>query len=444
MADETKLKKFIRTLPKVYKPGNNPVLTALLKGFAGADDEINQQIQNTKAQLFVRTAEGQNLDKLANSLGVSRPVSLGLTDSEYQSLIPNLSLKAKQIRKTFYDTAEIFWGTLFVYTNVQTRNFAPFNVSVGDMIEVAVDNKPSQRVKVVAGEIATNGAATAEEMVAILSKLDGIVPSIVTDALTGQLAVNLRVETPGPSGALEIIASPMVGTSKMDFEVKKHELIQRDQRVAIYEIRPNEVLIEIPAVVPALKRTLKGSHHLHTDGTLEQPVPPENGIWVGSFAYDPSGAQQTFTVSRQSAISEEGLTKGNVYTKITVDDTVNFIDQSGFLVFGWGLESQEQPVRFRGVPNSKTVLLDPSYVFKNDQPIGTPINVLAEQRPYVPRRDGTDLAIYLTSPSDAREVVQRILASLAAAGVIVNFVILAPKYKYLIDNPYLSEDDAGQ
>lgn len=441
---ESKLKKYIRTIPKVFKPGQNPVLTALLKGFAGADDEINQQIQNTKAQLFVRTAEGQNLDKLANSLGVSRPVSLGLTDAEFQSLIPNLSLKAKQIRKAFYDTAEIFWGTYFIYTNVQTSNFAPFNVSVGDIIEVAVDNKPSQKVKVVAGEIAVNGAATADEMVAILSKIDGVIPSIVADALTGQLAINLRTMTPGPSGALEILASPMVGVSKMDYEIGKHELIQRDQRVAIYEIRPNEVLIEIPAVVPALKRTLKGSHHFHTDATLEPPVPPGNGVWAGSFVYDANGSQQTFTVSRQNAVSEEALSKGNVYTKLTVDDTVNFTAQSGFLIFGWGLKSQEQPVRFRGVPNSKTILLDPSYVFKNDQPIGTPVNVLIDQKPYVPRRDGTDLAIYLTSPSDAREVVQRILASLAAAGVIVNFVILAPKYKYLIDNPYLTDDDAGQ
>jgi hypothetical protein len=440
---ETKLKKFIRTLPKIYKAGNNPVLTALLKGFAGADDEISQQIQNTKAQLFVRTAEGQNLDKLANSLGVSRPVSLGLTDPEFQSLIPNLSLKAKQIRKTFYDTAEIFWGTLFIHTNVQTANYAPFNVSIGDIIQVTVDNGTVQEAKAVTGDIVTNGAATAQEIVNILSKINGVTASIVTDALTGQLAVNLRTNTPGPTGALEIVTSAMVGPTKLDFEIKKHELIQRDQRVAIYEIRPNEVLIEIPAIVPALKRTLKGSHHFHSDSTIETAVAPENGIWQGSFMFDSSGTQQTFTVSRQSAISEEQLNKGNVYTKLTVDDTVKITEQSGFLVFGWGMSTQEQPVKFRGVPNSKTILLDPSYVFQNDQPVGTPVNVLVDQKPYAPKRNGNDLAIYMTSPSDARQVVQTILASLAAAGVIVNFVILAPKYKYLIDNPYLSDDDAG-
>ena len=441
---DSKFDKYVRTLPKIFKPGINPVITALLRGFAGADDEISQQIQNTKAQLFVRTAEGQNLDKLANSLGVSRPVSLGLTDTEFQNLIPNLSLKAKQIRKTFYDTAEIFWGTLFIFTNVQTKNFEPFNVSVGDTIKVAVDNKAPQEVKVVAGEIAVNGSATAEEMVAILSKIDGAIPSIFEDTTSGNVSINLRTSTPGPSGALEIFASSMVGTSKMDFEVKKHELIQQSQRVAIYEIRPNEVLIEIPAIVPSLKRTLKGSHHFHEDATIEPPEPPANGVWAGSFLFDAAGSQQSFTVSGQAAKTEEVIQKGNVYTKLTVDDTVSFLGQSGQLIFGWGTESQEQPVRFRGVPNSKTLLLDPSYIFQKDQPIGTTVNVLVDQKPLTPRRDGSDLAIYLTSPSDARLVVQRILASLAAAGIIVNFVILAPDFKYLVDNPYLEEDDAGQ
>jgi hypothetical protein len=439
---DSKLKKYLRTIPKVFKPGSNPVLNALLQGFAGADDEISTQIQNTKAQLFVRTAEGQNLDKLANSLGVSRPVSLGLTDAEYQNLIPNLSLKAKQIRKTFYDTAEVFWGPLFIYTNAQTANYGPFNVSLGDSFEISIDNKDPEKVKVLAGDIAINGAATAQEIVNILSRIDGITVTIQTDALTGDEAVNIRTNTPGAAGALQIYASSMVGASKLDFKIKKYEIIQQPQRVVIYEIRPNEVLIEIPAIVPALRRTLKGSHHLHADATLEGPVAPGNGIWQGSFLYDSSGTQQTYTVSRQKAETEEALTKGNVYTKVTVDDTVNITSSSGFLIFGWGLDSEEQPVKFRGVPNSKTVLLDPSYVFKKNQPIGTPINVIADQKPYKPRRDGTDLAIYLTSPSDAREVVQKIIASLAAAGVIVNFVVLAPDYIYHIDNPYLSTDDA--
>ena len=96
------------------------------------------------------------------------------------------------------------------------------------------------------------------------------------------------------------------------------------------------------------------------------------------------------------------------------------------------------------IPNSKNVLIDPSHIFQNDHPIGTYVNVLSELKNYIPRRSGIDLPIYLTSPSGARDAVEIILQGLAAAGVIINFVVLAPTYKYLQDNPYIDEDNAPE
>lgn len=437
-----KREKFIRTIPKVFKPATNPVVKALVEAFSAQDEEIVNQIQEAKAQLFVRTAEGTYLDRLANARGVSRPASLGLTDPEFQELIPNLSLKAKQIRKTFYDTADVFWGKLFSRANVESSNFAPFNVSVGDTIGVKIDNGAVQEVKVLSGEIATNGAATVEEMVDILGRIEGATISIIEDSVTGNKSINIRTNTPGPRGSVEILDGySMVGSSKLDLEIKSHELLDQAQRVMIYELRPNELTIEVPAIVPALRRTLKGSHHFHTDGTLHSPS-TEN--FKGSFFFDPDGLSSSYTVTGQKTEISLGetLMAGNVYTKVTVDDASGFETTSGYLIFGWGTDKEEQPVGFRGVPNSKTILLDPSYTFQNTHGAGTSVNVLSSLSAYKPRKDGTDLAIYLTSPSDAREVVQNILKTLAAAGVIVNFVILAPDYVYLQDNPYLTSDDA--
>ena len=83
---QSKINRFYRSIPRIYKPGENPVITALLKAFAASDCETAQQIQNTKAQLFIKTAEGVPLNQLANSLGVSRPVELGLTDDDLGNL----------------------------------------------------------------------------------------------------------------------------------------------------------------------------------------------------------------------------------------------------------------------------------------------------------------------------------------------------------------------
>lgn len=442
VSEDDKFKRLVRSFPKVYKASENKVLKALLGAIAKSDAEVSTQIDNTKAQLFVRTAEGQNLDRLANSLGVSRPPELGLDDPTFQELIPNLSLKPKQIRKAFYDTGDVFWGPLFSRANIQTQNFAPYNLSTGDEIEVKIDDGGVQTIKILAGEIDTDGAATDEEVTAILNRIEGATAEIIKDQITGDSAINVRTDTPGPRGAVTFFTSTGIGASKLDFETGKIELRQQAQRYQIYQIYENEIIIEIPAIVPALRRVLKGSHHFHQDSTLESPVPPENGIWQGSFFYDPNGTQQSFTVTGQNARLDTGIFANNVYTSIVVDDNSSFTESQGLLVFGWGTEREEQPVRYRGIPNSKTILIDPSYVFQFDHPANEYVNVISESKAYEPTRDGEDLPIFLTSPAGARDAVEEILRTLAAAGIIVRFVVLAPEYKYLQDNPYLFDDDA--
>jgi len=436
------LKKKIDTVPKIYRPEFNPVIAALLKALAQSDDNIVTQIQNAKNQLFVRTATGQDLDRLANSLGVSRPKNLGLTDSEYQELIPNLSLKPKQIKKAFYDTADVFWGPLFSRANLTTGNTATFNISGGEEIKVKVDNGETQTIKILTGEIATDGAATAEEVVAILNRIKGATAEVLEDSVTGDKSVNLRTNTPGSVGSLEFLASSAIGSTKLNFKIGKVDILDLDQRVSLYNITPNEIIIEIPAAVPTLRRTLRGSHHFHTDGTLEPPRGTEQGIWAGSFLFNPNGSGGSFTVTGQKVTLQQNLTAGTVYTSILVDDTSGILDPTGNLIFDFGKNNEEVPVGFRGIPNSNTILVDPGYTFTKDHAIGESVNVISAQSSHTPSRDGNDLAIYLTSPSGARQVVEEILETLKAAGIVITFVVLAPEYRYLCDNPYITDDDA--
>lgn len=437
------LNRYIDTIPKAFGPETSRVLHALLVALAAHDDTIEDAIALGKDQLFVRTATGKDLDVLGNSRGVQRPPTLGLSDHDFQELIPNLSLKPKQIRKAFYDTADVFWGPLFSRANLNSHNIAPFDVSTDDTISISVDGGPVQTVKVLAGDIQALGLATAEEIQTILSKIKGVTASVIVDSVTGDKTVNIRTNTPGSVGSLEFQdTSTMISPSKLDMDLGKFNILNLDQRVAVYNVRPNELFIEIPSVVPALRRTLRGSHHFHADATLEAPVAPTNGVWQGSFFYNPTGSENTITVSSQRCAIQQTLDKESVYTSVAVDDNSSFTSPSGFVIFDFGTDQQEGPVRYRGIPNSNTILLDPSYVFKFDHAIGTIINVVSKEKPYIPRIEGTDLAIYLTSPSNARIIVQQILESLAAAGILVTFKILSPKYKYLLDNPYITEDDA--
>lgn len=333
---------------------------------------------------------------------------------------------------------DTFWGPLFSRANIQTANTEPFNISVGDHLGISIDNGPVQDIQALAGDIAVNGAATAEEIAAILSRIEGGTVSVIEDQVTGDKSINIRTDTPGARGSVQVFTTPtptMIGTGKLEFSLKKNRISDLPQRTVLYEIRPRELIIELPAIVPALRRTLRGSHHFHADSTIEPPVAPANGIWQGSFLFSPGGV--SYTVTSAKAQIQENLVAGNVYTKVTVDDASDFPNEPGFLIFDWGNSKEEQPVKYIGRPNNSTILLDPGHVFQKTHLNGSYVNVIrSDLKPAIPRVTGEDLAIYLTSPGGARLIVQDLLKKLAAAGVILNFVILLPDYAYLCDNPY--------
>lgn len=428
-----KLDKFIKFMPKELKPGFNPVLNALLRAWAGQDEEIMQQLINTKAQLFVKTAEGTYLDRLASNFGVSRPFSLGLLDEDFQQLIPNLSLKQKQITKSFYDTMDVFWGPEFSRANVTSTVVQPYNVSAGDSFELRVDGGATQKVTIAPGDTRFPGAATAAELVRVLSRLTGITVTAAQDPASVDIRLNIRTNTPGTRGSIEFLSGfGALGITQNN----KYRVTDLAQRSVLYQINAGEILIELPAIVPTLRRTLKGSHHFHATSVIEPSIAPANVTWQGSFVY--SSEEDPFVATSTKTGLAQTILKGSVLNEITVDDSSQFPGTGGKLMFDFGKGEQEYPVTYIAVPNNNTILIDPGYSFQNTHLSGATVNLLLpnQSTPYKPRKDGSDLAVYLTSPANARDVVQEILKSLTAAGITVSFLVLLPTYTYLIDNPY--------
>ena len=743
----------------------NPVLNAVLRGFAQGDLDVSTALEATKASLFVKTAENQQLDVIASSLGVSRPGSLGLSDSAFQNLVPPLSLGAKQVRSAFYNAMDAFYGPEFSRANLVTVNTTDslFDLQLNDSLSFIVDDGETQTITIrTTSGIANFGQATALELNNLIKdNLTGVTSEILTDPITKIETVRVLTTTPGLRGSIQFsvnrpsttqtfnvggatVFSPdvtglneiaiqntslvgllrvgdviildldgvsplaertvtstprlgrngvfvadsvaifaindtsgiLTGTTEMlrffrifnetpvIFPLEKAELLKQDQRTAVYEITPNNVIIELPAVLPSLQRGLKGALHVHNGPLLNQlifrgettniripdnlfddtrfeeatnrfitpvslknnstvvfkdragntvtgttpvndivitliqfntadltnnsivvgdilvgeanrnginytyeydviriadltpadpltqfvdvgitsitptlgefdvsnsdlqlglesiigtrivstpPAPdsytitgslpfsynattrilevtPDAGqaldvyeftltndadsaesftfflrvdnriapaadqqIWEGAFIFDPNGTQTAFTVSGESAVitgdaitGATTLAAGRVFPRVNVEaETNNLPDESGFAVIGFGSETQEPAlIRYRGKASSSIIELDPSFVFTRNQPAGTYINIVSSPTPFIPDRIGSDYPIYLTSSTEARIVVQDILQSLAAAGVVVTFVVLAPEYKYLIDNPYLTTDDA--
>ncbi len=429
----SKLDKFIKFVPKELKPSLNPILNALLTAWAGGDDDVMEQLKNTKAQLFVKTAEGTYLDRLASNYGVPRPFELGLLDEDFQQLVPNLSLKQKQISRSFYDTMDVFWGPAFSRANVNASINQPYAVSAGHTFELRVDGGAIQRVTVALGDTRLPGGATAAELARVLGRLQGLTIEVIQDPASTLKRLNIRTNTPGTRGSIEFISGfGPLGIS----EGIKYRVTDLAQRTVLYQIRPGEILIELPAIVPTLRRTLKGSHHFHSGSSIEPTIAPADTPWQGSFVYSTTSAPYVVTATK--AVLGETILKGSVLNEITVDDASKFPATGGKLMFSFGKTNQEYPVGYITVPNNNTLLIDPGYSFQNTHLTGASVSLMLANQvtPFAPSKDGGDLAVYLTSPANARDVVQEILLSLAAAGITVSFLVLLPKYTYLIDNPY--------
>lgn len=430
----SKLDRFLNFMPPELKADTNPILLALLTAWASSDDNIVTQLQNTQAQLFVKTAGGTYLDRVASNYGVSRPSALGLLDSDFQNLIPNLSLKQKQVTQSFYNTMDVFWGPLFSRANATGTAGQPYNVIPGAVFSLAVDGNAAQSITLLTGDIMIPTQASCAELVNIFNKrFTGITASIITNSATNITSINIRTNTPGPRGSIEFLT----GFDVLGFTLNNVNLvIDLPERTVLYQVNAGEIIIELPAIVPTLRRTLLGSHHWHADATLAGPVPPANGIWQGSFFY--SRTTNPFTLTSIQGTLESPILVGDVLTEITVTGASNFSAAGGNLIFDFGLANAEYPVKYITVPNSNSILIDPGYSFEHTHSAGATINYLppTQTNPYKPRIDGQDLAIYLTSPADARTIIEGILQTLAAAGVVINFVVLLPEYEYLLTNPY--------
>ena len=124
-------------------------------------------------------------------------------------------------------------------------------------------------------------------------------------------------------------------------------------------------------------------------------------------------------------------------------DTNTMPDSSGLAVIGFGGSTQEAAlVRYRGRASDSVIEIDPSFVFSNTHGSGTFINIVSNSAAFTPDRVGNNLPIYLTSSTGARALILELLRSISAAGIIINFVVLSPDYKYLIDNPFLDDDQS--
>ena len=205
-----------------------------------------------------------------------------------------------------------------------------------------------------------------------------------------------------PEGVLFFNPKRSVVTSRLNYAVG----FQSEER--LFEVF-------MPATTKVVRRERQGAAHLHESGASDLDQ-------LGPYAFD---------TTKGYLIGDESCTSSAVIDSRT-ERVLNVIgaedipDEEGFLVFGFGTSKEEGPVPYIARPSDETLLIDPSYRFKNVHEVGTDISIISQNFPYDVEKDGSDYPFYSTDMVSGRIYAEDLIDLVKAIGIRVEIIILYP------------------
>jgi len=160
----------------------------------------------------------------------------------------------------------------------------------------------------------------------------------------------------------------------------------------------------------------------------------DTGI-LGAHIWD---LDASFVLSSLTSNINADIKAGSIVRSIDIDIPNNIPDEEGFVIFSFGTEAQEGPVRMFGKPNDSTIQLDPAYIFQNNHNSGSPITVIRRRGAQIMSGAGSERAGYIVDPGQARGILQELMKQSKSTGVFLNFLIRFPKQLYSTLDVYRS------
>ena len=140
-------------------------------------------------------------------------------------------------------------------------------------------------------------------------------------------------------------------------------------------------------------------------------------------------ADAPFTLSADTSTTTTAIVAGKSYKSLTLGSN-NIPAGPGYLVFNYGQNNQEGPVRYLYKIADNIVALDPSYTFQQFHSTGTSVVAVSKMGPHTLSGRGDEYPPYVTNPPDARKQLQDLINSVASAGIFIDFIIRYPNQLY--------------
>ena len=155
-------------------------------------------------------------------------------------------------------------------------------------------------------------------------------------------------------------------------------------------------------------------------GTVTPMTSPPNDAVPGPFTFDPDNG---FAIAATETTSNQVIESLRGISTLAVTSTTGF-PTSGYLVLGFGTKHEIGPVKYVAILDATTFIIDRTFTFPKDIPVGVNVSLLYQNSPWVPANVTEIGAFYLTDSSSGRIAAQAFIEGAAAAGVnVVNRII---------------------
>ena len=160
---------------------------------------------------------------------------------------------------------------------------------------------------------------------------------------------------------------------------------------------------------------------------------------LGPNIFDQNAA---FVLSSLTADIQQNIQAGKIVKTLSIGAN-SIPDEAGQVVFDFGTEQEEGPVRYFFKPSPNTLALDPAFVFEFDHVIGSAVTMIRRKGPHTISTSAKEFPPYVTDTAIAREILQELILSVKSVGVFVKFLIRFPQQLFATIDVYRSGDDPG-
>ena len=232
--------------------------------------------------------------------------------------------------------------------------------------------------------------------------------------VVGGIANEAYVEWENPAG-IDDITTQGSDEGILFFNPKRNTINSKVTWAGAYQTENRLLEVFMPATTKVVRRDRAGAAHLHDAGasTADQ---------LGPYAFDTA---KPYIIGGEECNTTEEV-NASTSLIINVDDSSDIPDEQGYLIFGFGTSKEEGPVPYISRPSTTSLMINPSYSFKNTHASGTNLSLVAQNFAYDVARDATDFPFYLTDVVSGRIYAEELINLIAATGINVVITILYP------------------